>query len=119
MKYILQVEHALLGLLTVYIYFGYFHYSWWLFVGAFFIPDISMLGYLINTRIGANIYNIVHSLIAPCTLLTLAWLLNNDVIRAYSLILFTHIFMDRALGYGLKYEDSFKHTHLTASDQTL
>jgi hypothetical protein len=29
-----------------------------------------------------------------------------------AIILFAHISMDRALGYGLKYEDSFHHTHL-------
>jgi hypothetical protein len=28
------------------------------------------------------------------------------------LVLFGHSAMDRAVGYGLKYEDDFKHTHL-------
>ncbi|TAG51385.1 MAG: DUF4260 family protein, partial [Runella slithyformis] len=28
------------------------------------------------------------------------------------IILFAHSAMDRIAGYGLKYEDAFKHTHL-------
>jgi hypothetical protein len=29
-----------------------------------------------------------------------------------ALVWFAHIGMDRALGYGLKYDDAFTHTHL-------
>src|SRR3954470_22529461 len=32
--------------------------------------------------------------------------------QAAALIWFAHIGLDRALGYGLKYDDSFQHTHL-------
>jgi hypothetical protein len=33
-------------------------------------------------------------------------------LSALALVWFAHIGMDRALGYGLKYDDAFTHTHL-------
>jgi hypothetical protein len=33
-------------------------------------------------------------------------------LSALGLVWFAHIGMDRALGYGLKYDDAFTHTHL-------
>ena len=39
--------------------------SWILFAVLFFSPDLFMLGYLVNTRIGAAVYNVVHTLFAP------------------------------------------------------
>ena len=33
-------------------------------------------------------------------------------LQVAGIILFTHSNMDRILGYGLKYPDDFKHTHL-------
>jgi hypothetical protein len=37
---------------------------------------------------------------------------DSPMVYSIALIWFVHIGMDRALGYGLKYRDSFKHTHL-------
>jgi hypothetical protein len=37
---------------------------------------------------------------------------NNQLLQLIGLILFGHSSMDRALGYGLKYPDSFQNTHL-------
>ena len=113
MKYILRMEQLFLFLLTIYIYIVWFDFSWILLLVLLFTPDISMVGYLLDTRKGAMIYNIVHSLITPCVLFALGWFLNYNFLIMYSLILFAHIFLDRALDYGLKYGDSFKHTHLT------
>ena len=50
---------------------GYAHsgYSWWLFAALILVPDVSMLGYLINPSIGAAIYNLVHTLTLPILLL--------------------------------------------------
>jgi len=70
-----------------------------------------MLGYLANTRIGAILYNAVHTYILfplpqpltpsrPSTKLLL------------SLIWIAHIGFGRMLGYGLKYPTQFKDTHL-------
>ena len=40
------------------------HAGWALFAVLFFAPDLSMLGYLVNPRIGAVAYNAVHTTIA-------------------------------------------------------
>jgi hypothetical protein len=42
----------------------------------------------------------------------LGYWLNHDLLILSGIILFGHSAMDRALGYGLKYPDSFQHTHL-------
>ena len=39
------------------------HAGWALFAALFFAPDVSMLGYLVNPRIGAVAYNAVHTTI--------------------------------------------------------
>ena len=39
------------------------HAGWVLFAVLFFAPDLSMLGYLVNSRIGAVAYNAVHTTI--------------------------------------------------------
>jgi hypothetical protein len=40
----------------------------------------------------------------------LGYWLNHDLLILSGIILFGHSAMDRALGYGLKYTDSFQHT---------
>lgn len=39
--------------------------SWWLFAALFLVPDLSMLVYLVNTRVGATAYNFGHTYLAP------------------------------------------------------
>jgi hypothetical protein len=39
-------------------------------------------------------------------------ILASQPLQLAGLILFGHSSMDRVLGYGLKYSDSFQHTHL-------
>jgi len=42
----------------------------------------------------------------------IGWYLHNDLIIKIGLLFMAHSCFDRALGYGLKYSDSFDHTHL-------
>lgn len=86
--------------------------SWWLFAGLFFLPDVSMLGYCFNRRIGARVYNFGHSYLGPCALLGLGLTANAAVTQALALIWIAHIGFDRAVGYGLKYPSHFTDTHL-------
>ncbi len=37
---------------------------------------------------------------------------NEHLVQLAGIILFAHSSLDRMLGYGLKYEDSFNNTHL-------
>jgi hypothetical protein len=86
--------------------------SWWLFAALFLAPDLSMLGYLVNPRIGAALYNSVHSTIGPCGLAIGGLALGHPFALALASIWIAHIGFDRALAYGLKSLRGFKHTHL-------
>lgn len=88
------------------------HQPWWIFPVVLFVPDISMIGYLRNTKMGALSYNVSHSYFVPSLLVLFGWEWHHIVAIALGIIWFGHIGMDRVLGYGLKYDDSFKDTHL-------
>ena len=85
--------------------------SWVLFVALFLVPDLSMLGYLAGPRTGAAAYNAAHTLLVPAALAAVAVADHRFV--ALALIWCAHIGFDRVLGYGLKYETAFRHTHLS------
>lgn len=84
----------------------------WLWVLLFFSPDISMLGYLINTVFGAFCYNLLHHRAVALVLAATGLYSHNETLTAIGLLLFAHSSFDRMMGYGLKYPDDFKHTHL-------
>jgi hypothetical protein len=86
--------------------------SWLLLAVLFFAPDLSMLGYLAGPRIGAAMYNIVHSYLLPLIFLLAAILTAHPALIPYALIWTAHIGFDRLLGYGLKYPSAFGDTHL-------
>lgn len=110
-RLLLRAEGALVLALTLWFYRAG-HYSWWLFALLFFAPDLAMLGYLKDAKLGAATYNLVHTLVGPMLLLLVALLLPNPACIPYALIWFSHIGFDRMLGYGLKYPTVFKDTHL-------
>jgi len=88
------------------------HASWILFALLFLVPDLFMLGYLVNTRVGAAAYNLVHTLFVPGGLIIAAILASRSQLLPFLLIWTAHIGFDRMLGYGLKYPTRFKDTHL-------
>ena len=59
MKTLIMLEEVGLVVLAFYLFLA-LDYAWWWFPILFFVPDISLLGYLINQKLGANIYNVVH-----------------------------------------------------------
>lgn len=92
---------------------------WWLPFALFLAWDLSALGYVVNARLGAALYNAVHTYVGPMILLAWAgaiWGLgvggNGRWILLIAAAWAFHTAADRALGYGLKHADSFKHTHL-------
>lgn len=87
-------------------------FSWWWFAVLLLVPDLFMVGYLANTRVGAATYNLGHTLVGPGLLLGWAWLDGPVLALALGSVWLAHVGMDRLFGYGLKYEDDFKHTHL-------
>ena len=48
----------------------------------------------------------------PAAFVALGWWQDHRLAAAAGLVWLAHIGMDRLLGYGLKYDDHFQHTHL-------
>jgi len=86
--------------------------DWWVFALLFLAPDISMVGYLLNRRAGAFLYNLGHSYLTPAVLALAAYLVEAPNLCPIALIWTAHIGFDRVLGYGLKYSAGFGVTHL-------
>jgi Domain of unknown function (DUF4260) len=86
--------------------------SWWLFIVLFLAPDLSFLAYLIGARPGAMAYNAVHITVVPIALMGIGFALAMPHLSSISTIWLAHIGLDRAFGYGLKYETGFGFTHL-------
>ncbi len=111
MKTLLKLEEAGLVLLSIWL-FTRLEYAWWWFPLLFFTPDLSMIGYLLNPRIGAFTYNLVHHK-GTAALVYIAGLITTaPALLLAGAILLGHSSFDRIFGYGLKYPDSFQHTHL-------
>ncbi len=90
----------------------YFEFDWWLFWALLLTPDIGMLGYAVNTSIGALTYNLFHSKTVAVILVLMGLQLTKDSLLFTGFLLYGHSAMDRIFGYGPKYSDDFKHTHL-------
>ncbi|MCW2586126.1 MAG: hypothetical protein JWN55_1642 [Frankiales bacterium] len=86
--------------------------AWWLVPALLLLPDLAMAGYARSSKAGALAYNVAHSYPAPALLGAWAVLSEASVGQGLALIWFAHIGMDRALGYGLKYDTDFHDTHL-------
>jgi hypothetical protein len=111
MKTLLKLEGFALFVLSIFL-FSRLDYSWWVYPLFFFVPDISMIGYFRNSRLGALIYNIVHHYGVSIGLYILGFFLGSQLLQLVGVILLGHSSLDRALGYGLKYSDTFTNTHL-------
>lgn len=111
MKTLLKSEELALFLASIYL-FSRLNFAWWWFPALLLLPDISMLGYLINPAVGAITYNFVHHKGLGLVVGLLGLMLGNQYLMLAGVILVAHSSMDRVAGYGLKYFDSFKHTSL-------
>lgn len=111
MKLLLKLEDFAELLLAVFA-FSQLEYAWWWFPALILVPDLSMIGYVVNTKIGAVLYNFFHHKGLGIVVAIVGYALNNQPLILAGVILFGHSAMDRCFGYGLKYGDSFKNTHL-------
>ena len=61
------------------------HAGWALFAVLFFAPDLSMLGYLVNPKIGAAAYNAAHTTVVygPLAVYGYLWFLSRACGGAY------------------------------------
>jgi hypothetical protein len=107
----LRMEGLLILILNIFLY-ALSGASWWLFALLLLTPDLAMAGYWLSARSGAVTYNVAHSYVGPVVMAGAALASSHAALLPYCSIWAAHIGMDRALGYGLKYPESFKSTHL-------
>jgi hypothetical protein len=111
MKSLLRIEEAALLVLAVYLN-TFLPYSWWWYWVLFLAPDIGAIGYVVNPKIGAFTYNLVHLKAIAIAIYIAGIYISNHELQFTGLLLLGHSSFDRLVGYGLKYSDDFKHTHL-------
>src|SRR5690606_33990189 len=111
MKNLLKLEE-LAEFVGAIVLFSQLDYAWWVFPARILLPYLSMLAYFIIPRIGAYLYNIFHHKLVAISIGLLGFYIGSEMLLLAGLILFAHASMDRIFGYGLKYVDDFKHTHL-------
>lgn len=111
MKNLLRLEEAALFVLALYLN-SLLPFAGWVFWAWLLAPDISMMGYSINTHIGAIVYNIAHHKGLAIAVYCMGYFLHQPELMLAGVVLLAHSSMDRVFGYGLKYADDFKNTHL-------
>jgi hypothetical protein len=112
---LLRAEALLELVLAVWVY-RHFGGVWPVFAALFLVPDLSMVGYFVNRRVGARVYNLGHTYMAPALLALLGFTLAAPLLYSLALIWAAHIGFDRVIGYGLKYPAAFVATHLGWKD---
>jgi hypothetical protein len=87
-----------------------------MFALLFLAPDVSLLGYMRSAgKNTAAFYNLVHSYMLPLVLGLLAWSQDLRLAGQLALIWLAHISFDRCLGFGLKFPEEFRNTHIQVS----
>lgn len=71
-----------------------------------------MVGYLANPKLGSITYNVTHFQGLAVGVYLIGMLTSANLVMLAGVILLGHASLDRVLGYGLKYPDRFKHTHI-------
>jgi hypothetical protein len=108
---ILRLEEVGLFLLSI-LLFAELGYAWWVFPLVLLLPDLGMIGYALGPSVGAATYNLTHHKALAVILVAVGSLASIPGLTLAGLTMLGHASLDRALGYGLKYPDSFHHTHL-------
>jgi hypothetical protein len=111
MKNIIKLEELAMLSISI-IALMYLKVGWWFYLVLFLGPDISMLGYLAGNKAGAASYNLFHHKGIGLVLLLAGIFFQILSLQIAGIIIFGHSSMDRMMGYGLKYNEGFKFTHL-------
>jgi hypothetical protein len=110
-KRALKLEEFIMGIFGI-LGFIYFDGTLLLFLLGILLPDLGVLGYLINPTVGSYTYNLTHHKGLAIVLFLSGYFLKLNPLIFIGITIFIHSSFDRALGYGLKYKSSFKNTHL-------
>jgi Domain of unknown function (DUF4260) len=111
-KFLMHLEGGVLLVMALFLY-GWTGGNWWLFALLLLAPDLAMVGYMKDAKLGAVIYNFFHIYLWPALLGVIGLWSGNALLIQLGLIWLAHIGMDRMLGYGLKYPTEFKDTHFS------
>lgn len=111
MKNAIRLEELALTIFAFFL-FKETGYAWWWFPVWFFAPDLSMLGYLVNRKVGAITYNLLHHRAIAIAFYLFGWVSISPLFAAIGMVLLGHASFDRIFGYGLKYFSGFHDTHL-------
>lgn len=111
MKRLLQLEQAAI-MAACYLASLHLGYAWWVFFALLLLPDISMVGYAINSKWGAVLYNLFHHQGVAIGVIGIGLYTSQQYALLGGIVLLGHSAMDRVFGYGLKYTSSFQDTHL-------
>ncbi len=111
MEKAIKLEELGMFLLSI-LLFVQLNFVWWWFPLLLLTPDISMVGYTLNPRIGAFLYNIFHHKGIAVVVFGMGFFAGEQILMLTGIILFGHASMDRIFGYGLKFSDFFMNTHL-------
>ena len=101
MKTWIKVEELTLVVLSFYLFLA-LDYAWWWFPLLFFLPDVSLAGYLINAKAGAVVYNVVHHKALSVLLYLTGSLTQFPGLQLAGVVMFGHSSFDRALGFELQ-----------------
>jgi hypothetical protein len=86
--------------------------AWWVYLLFLLAPDVGMLGYLVSPKVGSLSYNLLHHKAVAIVLLVMGFASDVTWLAFVGTLLLGHAALDRVLGYGLKYSNGFRHTHL-------
>ena len=111
MNKLLKLEELGQFILSI-LFFNQLDYAWWVFPACILLPDLSMMGYLVNSKTGAWLYNFFHHKLLAIAVFAFGFWWGSPFITVSGVILFGHSAMDWIFGYGLKFNDHFEHTHL-------
>src|SRR5690554_5724976 len=111
MKNLLKLEELGQFLLSIML-FCRLEYSWCVFPACVLLLDLSLIDYLICSKISAWMYNFFHHKLVAFLVLLLGFWLNEPLITLAGVILFGHSAMDQIFRYGLKFNDHLQNTHL-------
>ena len=118
MKNLLKLEELGQFLACVIILKWVISVQWWVYLLLLIGPDIGMIGYLFNAKMGAITYNLFHHKGIALVVVLISWV-SGLVVMPFAghlfitgIILYGHASMDRIFGYGLKFGDNFHRTHL-------
>ena len=101
MKALIRFEEFALVILSLYLFLA-LDYAWWWFPLLFFVPDVSLIGYVLNPKVGAITYNFIHHKALAVLLYVFGSFIRLPALHLSGLILLGHSSFDRVLGFELQ-----------------